>query len=469
VGHGPPIQASAASRDRAATKLRSLVRDGDVAISGRGGNQRTYDLAAELAGLCPDSDVVASLLKDIWNPACQPPWEDEEIDTFVANAFHYRQDPPGNKDDAGLISETFAGGFGLALLDTPPTVKAEKPKKQSRFMILHEKDMDNRPEPTWIIKDLIPDDSVCLWLGASQTFKSFLLQDAMLGVAAGTETFGDIPDPGVCLYAALEDMNGVIGPRRKAWKSARGITDVDNFRASPAPRIEHHDDIDEWMDEIERDLKGARLRMVAIDTAGKAIGGQNENESAVVRQFWSVCDALRERFGCTVVAVHHSGKDASRGARGSSAWQGDFDTIVEVKRPSMQHLNVEVTVTKHKNAADGKKWMFKGRQHAGSLVFDPMDESDFKEALEETTDTITPKKVGKLLASRKAHTRETALSTSDVWIGLGDGSQGRITDIDGMNKGCRQLERMANNMLRAYCEKDDKAGHYNWFYHRREK
>lgn len=462
----PEVEASPASRDRAAAHLRTLVNDGDVAISGRGGNQRTYDLVTKLAGLCPDAPTVAALLKDIWNPKCDPPWTDEEIDTFVVNGFKYRQDEPGNYDDAGLPSQTFGASFGADILASLPEQSKAKAEKQSRFMIRDEKDMDDRPEPKWIVKDLIPDDSVCLWLGASQSFKSFLLLDVLLGVAAGTETFGDIPEAGVVIYGAIEDLPGIEGARRKAWKSSHGLLDVpvDNFHTSLVPRIEQTEDIDEWMDQIEKKLKGTKLKIVAIDTAGKSIGGQNENESAVVRQFWAVCDALRERFGCTVVAIHHSGKDAARGARGSSAWSGDFDTIIETNRPSKDHLNVKVSVTKHKNAADGQSWTFRGRQHAGSLVFDPIKVSDYEDALEETSDKITPKKIGKLLAEAKAHDLKSALSTTEVWMKLGSPSMERVHTTA---QGSRELEKLSDTFLRAYCERDDKNV-LHWYYQRRE-
>jgi AAA domain/Bifunctional DNA primase/polymerase, N-terminal len=464
VVSGEQAVASAASYDRAKNFLRTRVSLGEVAVEGSGGNNLTYNLVTKLIGLCPDGPALASLLKEIWNPHCLPPWSDEEIDTFVDNGLKYRQDAPGNYDDAGKPSETFKG-FGQELLNTLPAGVVEPPKtpKKSRWAIWHEADMENQPEPTWIVKDLIPDDSVCLWVGGTQSFKSFLLLDVMLGVAAGVETFGCTPEPGIVIYGAPEDRAGVAGPRRKAWKSARGLQDtgIENFRVCLVPVIEMQEDIDAWIEEIAKDIGDQKLRMVAIDTAGKALGGENENDSSVVRRFWQICDAIRERFGCSVVAIHHSGKDADRGARGSSAWNADFDTVIETQRPSKDHFNVEVKVIKHKNAQDGKRWTLTGRNHAGSLVFEPITAREFEEVVEETTDRITPKKIGKALSSRKAFDVTKALSTPEVWMAMG-------RKLEDAESGCRELEKLSNTMLRAYCERDDK-GVLQWYYAKREQ
>ncbi|MDF3128708.1 hypothetical protein P0Y35_05825 [Kiritimatiellaeota bacterium B1221] len=40
-------------------------------------------------------------------------------------------------------------------------------------------------------------------------------------------------------------------------------------------------------------------------------------------------ETLRDRFECLVLSVHHSGKDADRGMRGSTAYKGAAD--VELK------------------------------------------------------------------------------------------------------------------------------------------
>ena len=48
-------------------------------------------------------------------------------------------------------------------------------------------------------------------------------------------------------------------------------------------------------------------------------------------QFIKNCDLLRNISGGHLMIVHHSGKDTSRGARGSSALRGACDTEIELE------------------------------------------------------------------------------------------------------------------------------------------
>jgi hypothetical protein len=44
----------------------------------------------------------------------------------------------------------------------------------------------------------------------------------------------------------------------------------------------------------------------------------------------AAADSLQQRFHCTVLIVHHAGKDKDRGPRGASSLIGNTETIIEV-------------------------------------------------------------------------------------------------------------------------------------------
>jgi len=55
--------------------------------------------------------------------------------------------------------------------------------------------------------------------------------------------------------------------------------------------------------------------------------------------------------GCpTVIAVHHTGKDVERGARGSNSFHGGLDTMLKITREEMR---VTLNVEKQKDDEDG--------------------------------------------------------------------------------------------------------------------
>jgi hypothetical protein len=81
---------------RAQTRLKALVAAGDVAIEGEGGNDRTYRLAAELINLGLSPAKAQELLLDEWNPHCDPPWGEDELETIIGNAWRYKQNAAGS-------------------------------------------------------------------------------------------------------------------------------------------------------------------------------------------------------------------------------------------------------------------------------------------------------------------------------------------------------------------------------------
>ena len=62
-------------------------------------------------------------------------------------------------------------------------------------------------------------------------------------------------------------------------------------------------------------------------------------------------DILRQYYGCTVLVVHHSGKDSSRGMRGSSALRGAIDSEFEIKR-KLDTMSVCLKTKKQKDSED---------------------------------------------------------------------------------------------------------------------
>jgi hypothetical protein len=81
--------------ERARSRIADLIARKDVAIEGRGGDNRTYQLACELVrdlGLSVDTgmEIIAP-----WNAACVPPWDDAELRAKLEHAAAYGQNEPG--------------------------------------------------------------------------------------------------------------------------------------------------------------------------------------------------------------------------------------------------------------------------------------------------------------------------------------------------------------------------------------
>jgi RecA-family ATPase len=76
---------------------------------------------------------------------------------------------------------------------------------------------------------------------------------------------------------------------------------------------------------------GVAVELIVIDTVARNFGGGDENSAQDASKFIAHCDTyLRERFNCSVVLVHHSGKKGDV-ARGSSAFRAACDQEYQVE------------------------------------------------------------------------------------------------------------------------------------------
>jgi hypothetical protein len=192
------------------------------------------------------------------------------------------------------------------------------------------------------------------------------------------ETFYSTTLIGPTIYAALEGKSNIKKARRRAWKVAHGISEpMPNFYVTTAPMIGMGEG-QEFIDQIIARLGDQKPKLIVLDTLSKCMAGLNENDAKDAGQFIRFIDSLVEIFSCSVIAIHHTGKDEGRGARGSAAFHAGFDTVLEVKA-KRETKAVEVWVRKHKDAEEPERpWTFEGKAVAGSLVFFPTTQAEHR-------------------------------------------------------------------------------------------
>jgi len=72
--------------------------------------------------------------------------------------------------------------------------------------------------------------------------------------------------------------------------------------------------------------------LIVIDTLARSMGNGDENTAKDMGQFVRSVDFLREKTGAHVMVIHHSGKDSTKGARGSGSLRAAADTEIELTR-----------------------------------------------------------------------------------------------------------------------------------------
>lgn len=180
--------------------------------------------------------------------------------------------------------------------------------------------------------------------GASNSSKTFLALDLALHIASGRSWFSRQVEPGGVIFVAAEGSFG-ISNRVEAFRRYHGIRpDVALPFAIATSSINlcyPPNDTDALICTIKdaaAEIDGP-VRLVVIDTLSRALAGGNENSSDDMGAIVANADRIREETGAHVMFIHHSGKDATRGARGHSLLRAAIDTEIEVIRDQSRGIS----------------------------------------------------------------------------------------------------------------------------------
>jgi phage/plasmid primase-like uncharacterized protein/KaiC/GvpD/RAD55 family RecA-like ATPase len=189
-----------------------------------------------------------------------------------------------------------------------------------------------RLDSTYIIKNWIAENSISVVYGPSNVGKSFFCMSLAYHIAAGEEWVGNRIKRGSVLYLATEGGRAFEN-RLYALHEKHGFNDVSlAVRPSPINLYDAEEDIakiEAIMAEIGK--RNEPVTVLVIDTLARATAGQmDENNNSEMSKLIAGLDAIRERTGVHIMLVHHSGKDASKGARGASALRAACDTEIEL-------------------------------------------------------------------------------------------------------------------------------------------
>lgn len=174
----------------------------------------------------------------------------------------------------------------------------------------------------WVVDGIIEAGKIQMIWGESGAYKSAGLVDLGLHVALGRDWCGHKVKQGKVIYLQAEgdDVETRIG----VWCKGHGLTDdhVADFGTYPG--------MDLFLDTTEGELLAQvcdKLKpvLIIIDTYATTMSG-NENDAQDSGRYVRTMKRLA-RNGAAVTLIHHSGKDTSRGARGSISMWGAMDQV----------------------------------------------------------------------------------------------------------------------------------------------
>jgi Na+-transporting NADH:ubiquinone oxidoreductase subunit NqrB len=224
----------------------------------------------------------------------------------------------------------------------------------SRYQLLGRSALQGMSPVVWRIKGIFPAEGMGAIFGPSGAGKSFLAFDMAAAIASGSTWFGHRSQAAPVIYVALEGESGYKN-RITAWEKER---------LQPLPPSLHlvmqTFKLTEQQDVVDLAAVIPKGSVIFIDTLNRAAPTADENSSKDMGEILEGAKSLQSAISGLVVLIHHTGKDASKGARGHSSFTAALDGAIEVERS----INGRAwSVAKAKDGEDGNKKPFKLNTH----------------------------------------------------------------------------------------------------------
>jgi len=265
-------------------------------------------------------------------------------DTTVSNHWQSLGDAPRAmvKDDAYFAREAAeyrerkSVEQAKDLAASKPVVRAADSACASRFVFVDYASIRFDPREEWLVKDLLPRQGVVTLYGQSCSFKSFVLLDWSVRIAAGWPIAGRSVAQGAVCYICAEGGNGfrkrVEGLRQ--WYGEELPATLPFRLLTAAPNLgTDRNDLDALIAAVQS--AGAPPAMIVIDTLNKVLGGGDENNQGMMAVIGNATELTR-RFNCAVILIHHEGHAKKNGApghaRGHSSLMPSMDAHAHIQR-----------------------------------------------------------------------------------------------------------------------------------------
>lgn len=317
----------------AVDRARNWLTTAETAVEGAGGDHRTYITASGVLDFGVSEDTALDLMLEHWNPNCAPPWHPEDLQTKIANAAKYRQDPVGRSSPAA--------DFGA------PTIEPNTSTLIPPFVPGDPRDIRRRP---WVYGNLLMRGTVSALIAPPGASKSTFSLASALAIATGRPLLGidvrettrvavwnnedDLDELRRRLYAAMQHFRitaSDIAPdghpalhlqsgETRPFMIARKVSTTVGTVMQPA-------DVAAVRDELLRLGIGVLVVDPFVETHPA-----NENDNAEMAHVARLYRQLAQEANCAVLLIHHTRKPEKAsstsmagdmsGGRGASAVVG---------------------------------------------------------------------------------------------------------------------------------------------------
>jgi len=211
-----------------------------------------------------------------------------------------------------------------------------------------------------LIDGVLDEGGLSVTYGDSGSGKTFAALDMGFHVGAGLDWNGKKVRRGLVVYAAAEGGKRIkrrIAALQKRYREEYGDVAPDPLFALVRYQIDLRSsdaDLNALLALVStaEEKTGEKCAWLVVDTLSRAMAGGDENSPVDMGRIVASADRFRAETGAHFTYIHHTGKDAARGARGHSLLRAATDTELEVTASAL-------TLTKQRDGELGFKIGFK--------------------------------------------------------------------------------------------------------------
>ncbi len=237
-------------------------------------------------------------------------------------------------------------------------------------------DILNMPKPKALVADWLDVETVNTWYGQPKGGKTFAALDLGMCVASGTHWHNSPVEQRQVMYVAAEGVR-YFPDRVEAWCELNNVRQsalANTHFVTKAVNLMNQGQVLDLCDAI----KDLDIGLIILDTLARCMAGGDENSSKDMGLAIDGLDQLKHANETTVLVVHHSGKDRTKGLRGSSALLGAVDSSVYVVG---QYGNITLSAEDQRGRPEGDIKRLKLKQASVGAALVGMDrETAFEQA-----------------------------------------------------------------------------------------
>ena len=248
---------------------------------------------------------------------------------------------------------------------TPDAAAFEKAEEKAKatgdtFEYLNIEQILALADPKWLIDKLVIEQSLGFIYGPPGSLKTFIALDIALSLATKQPSWWGYPVE----RRRHRDLHLKRGsgqpeiPHQGVGAAPQGAGSRCPVPADPAIHQLHEgEDVGKLLATVQAiaAMTTGPVAAVFVDTVSRVLPGAEENLQKDMTIFVAACDAVRNRFGATVIGIHHT--NYAGGIRGSTVIPGAGDFLIETRREPGA-MSGSIFAKKVKDAEDGWEQFF---------------------------------------------------------------------------------------------------------------